>query len=261
MSVFNSKTALLVLALSVAPMMAHAQSVGFFGAGGGGKAKPALAAPDMNPKGSGPLFSHDQLYGFALSGIKLGMTAEEAQKILTEKGFEGKFGFGSGKYANGDQTVANGGGTFENKIDQLELKIGTYLNPDDNTNRVYKVFFRQKFDTAQDIPTWKAKIKKRYGEEPTREEDHVIYYSDIPILKTGERVMAACSDFGEMKGTPACKNIEYPDGTRLLVEFPYDVRMDITLQDLRVVKEADAKMEAEKVQGQKDEAENAKENF
>lgn len=243
----------LTLAVPVSPAMAKDGMAGFFSAMGGNKGS----------EFSGKVYDTDDMYEYTVAGLKMGMPVEEAIKILEERGYVGTYqSWGS---LGGITLGARGGtGEYENKIDDISLKFETYLDSKDNTNRLLWIEFRQRFDTEQDTPTWKEKIKKRYGEEPSREEEFYMFYSDVPMLKSSESVPAACSERGGAKNTDVCKNTgddSLHQGVLLQVAFPTTHLVKITFRDNRTLKKAMDEARAAKQEEMKEDSKNAQEGF
>lgn len=244
---------LLLFALA-APVQAEDGMAGFFSAMGEKK----------GGNFSGKVYDTDDMAEYTVTGLKMGMPVEEAIKTLEERGYVGAYKPGFGRIGGYTLGARGGQGEYKNEIDDIDLKFETYLDSKDNTNRLMWIEFLQKFDTEQDTPTWKEKIKKRYGEEPSREEEFYMFYSDVPMLKTGESVPAACSQYGGAKNTDVCTNTgddAKHQGILLQVAFPTTHRIKITFRDNRTLNKAMAEARESKQEASKEASENTEGGF
>lgn len=196
----------------------------------------AVAADEF----AGPSISKDALYAMELSGLTLGMTPAKAQEILEEKGFEGKFNFTDGRMMNGDQTADTGSGTFKNPIDKITLYLQSYQDPETQESHLYSISFKQKFSTPQDADTWKEKVKQRYGDTPTREEEFRLFYSAIPMAGT-HVAQAKCNMAGRGSAFPSrelCYDLSSDPRQALKFSTDYDNEISLMLIDRLAAKDA-----------------------
>lgn len=103
--------------------------------------------------GDGQLYSSEQILGFSVADLKIGMPAGDAERILSGAGYEGGFPATieekktSGQWAKFDRAVF----AFR------------YIDAS-GTTRLWRIRFGQKFDVPQSIDLLRKKVIEKYGE-------------------------------------------------------------------------------------------------
>lgn len=123
-----------------------------------------IAAPvaGMAAEPSGPTYTSEQISNFDLGGLKLGMTAKEAEASLKAAGYEGKF-----EKTIGDRTTA------WQQVDRALFPF-RYVAKDGEI-RLWSIQFQQKFDVNMSEDALKEKVIAKYG-RPTRVENGKLVY-------------------------------------------------------------------------------------
>jgi hypothetical protein len=140
-----------------------------------------LSTASAGNEGDGPAYSTEQLANFDLGGLKLGMTAKDAETVMKAAGYEGVFDAQIGERVKGWRQVDRAIFPFR------------YVAKDGQI-RIWYIQFQQQFDVNMSEDTIKEKVIAKYGPPSRIENNEFIYESAWPV---GRISAGNCLSLGE----------------------------------------------------------------